>query len=339
MQEPRKIDTEMTELMAEGLGERTLSRRERRELQQRREAEREAIAPTSGHDEDMEDGVDEPTREFMPISRERAATSSREIEPPASLFDDDEDEEEIEPPISRRAQRLQRKEARLDEEYEDEDDYDDEDEDEPAPKKRSARTSRRHAYDEDDEDDYDDDYDDDDDEDDDYDEPRSRRGGHGRHRRHGSRDDYDDYDDDDDYDDYDDDYDDYDDYDDDERHSIGHHILGFFKGLIFILLALCIIVLAMNILHRTGTVDISGLRDTVREWSPTAADLLFVAVGDDEGVESTDDGTADVNQTGEDANSGVTDNTDANNAENTTDADGAQTSEGSTDMAPVAPVG
>ncbi len=339
MQEPRKIDTEMTELMAEGLGERTLSRRERRELQQRREAEREAIAPASGHDEDMEDGVDEPTREFMPISRERAATSSREIEPPASLFDDDEDEEEIEPPISRRAQRLQRKEARLDEEYEDEDDYDDEDEDEPAPKKRSARTSRRHAYDEDDEDDYDDDYDDDDDEDDDYDEPRSRRGGHGRHRRHGSRDDYDDYDDDDDYDDYDDDYDDYDDYDDDERHSIGHHILGFFKGLIFILLALCIIVLAMNILHRTGTVDISGLRDTVREWSPTAADLLFVAVGDDEGVESTDDGTADVNQTGEDANSGVTDNTDANNAENTTDADGAQTSEGSTDMAPVAPVG
>ena len=149
MQEPRKIDTEMTELMAEGLGERTLSRRERRELQQRREAEREAIAPASGHDEDMEDGVDEPTREFMPISRERATTSSREIEPPASLFDDDEDEEEIEPPISRRAQRLQRKEARLDEEYEDEDDYDDEDEDEPAPKKRSARTSRRHAYDED----------------------------------------------------------------------------------------------------------------------------------------------------------------------------------------------
>lgn len=93
------------------------------------------IAPASGHDEDMEDGVDEPTREFMPISRERATTSSREIEPPASLFDDDEDEEEIEPPISRRAQRLQRKEARLDEEYEDEDDYDDEDEDEPAPKK------------------------------------------------------------------------------------------------------------------------------------------------------------------------------------------------------------
>ena len=34
MEEPRKVetvDTEMTQLMAEGLGERTLSRRERRE--------------------------------------------------------------------------------------------------------------------------------------------------------------------------------------------------------------------------------------------------------------------------------------------------------------------
>ena len=151
---------------------------------------------------------------------------------------------------------------------------------------------------------------------------------------------------DEEYDDYDDDYDNYDDYDDDERRSAGHYILGFFKGILFILAALCIIVLVMNILHSTGTLDISGLRNTVNGWSPTAADLLFVAVGDEEGVEATDDGTVDANQTGEEASqtgqdtaSGVTENTDANNVENTTGADGAQTSEGSTDMAPVAPVG
>lgn len=101
MQEPRKITTEMTEMMADGLGERTLSRRERREMAQR-QAEGEHEHKSEEEERRQEPGVDEPTREFRPISRERAQEQSVNIEPPASLFDDEEDEEEIEPPISRR---------------------------------------------------------------------------------------------------------------------------------------------------------------------------------------------------------------------------------------------
>ena len=321
MDEPRKVetvDTEMTQLMAEGLGERTLSRRERRELQKRQEAapENAAHEESAPAQDDGEEGVDEPTREFMPISRERAA---RSVEPPVSLFadeDEEEEEEEIEPPISRRAQRRAEKARRLEEE-EDEDDYDDEDDEdedyEEEPKKRRhSRSARRddpddEDDDEDDEDDYDeeprkkrlsrsarrrDDYDDEDDEDDyddyedededdDYDEPRSHRGGRGhRHQAHSRRDDYDDYDDEDDYDDYDeDDYDD--DYDDDERRSFGHYLLGFFKAVALILLVLILAVFGMNLLHFTGAVDISGMRDTVNGWSPSIADALFFAVGEE----------------------------------------------------------
>ena len=95
MQEPRKVesvDTEMTQLMAEGLGERTLSRKERRELQKRQEAaaaedvrfKAEPVAQDAESD-------DEPTREFMPISRERTA-ANRSIEPPVSLFDSGDEE-------------------------------------------------------------------------------------------------------------------------------------------------------------------------------------------------------------------------------------------------------
>ena len=112
--------------------------------------------------------------------------------------------------------------------------------------------------DEDDEDDYDED----EDEDDDYDEPARSRRGH--YRRHSHRDDYDDYDEDD-YDDYDEE-DDYDDYDEDRR-SFGHYLLGFFKTVFWILLVLIIVLVGMNLLHYTGAIDISGVRDTVEGWS------------------------------------------------------------------------
>ena len=376
MQQPRKlgpVDTEMTQLMAEGLGERTLSRKERRALQQQQDAEPSPVVRDLDSDA-QGDRMDEPTREFRPISRERAAMAAQGIEPPASLFDDGEaEEEEIEPPISRRAQRRAEKARRLAEEedsYDDEDDedgyddeppkkrsrrrddYDDEDgyDDEPPkkrsrrrddyddedgyddepPKKRSRRrddyddedgyddeppkkrSRRRDDYDDedgyddeppkkrsrrrddyDDEDGYDDelpkkrsrrrdDYDDEDgyedgyDDEDDYDEPvRGRRGHHSGHSRRDSYDD--DYDDDyDDYDDYDDD-----DYDDDGPHSFGHYLLGFFKTVFWILLALIIIIVGLNLLHKTGTIDISGLRDTVHGWSPSMGDILFFAVEDD----------------------------------------------------------
>ena len=120
MQEPRKVekvDTEMTQLMAEGLGERTLSRKERRELQKRQEAAAAEDVQVNAEPvaQDAE-GDDEPTREFLPISRERTAAAIKSIEPPVSLFDsgdeEEEDEAEIEPPISRRAQRRAEK-ARL----------------------------------------------------------------------------------------------------------------------------------------------------------------------------------------------------------------------------------
>ena len=272
MQQPRKlgsVDTEMTQLMAEGLGERTLSRKERRALQQQQDAEPSPVVRDLDSDA-QGDRMDEPTREFRPISRERAAMAAQGIEPPASLFDDGEaEEEEIEPPISRRAQRRAEKARRLAEEEDSYDDEDDEDgyDDEP-PKKRSRR---RDDYD--DEDGYEDGYDDEDD----YDEPVRGRRGH--HSGHSHRDSYDDDDYDDDYDDYDD-YDD-DDYDDDGRHSFGHYLLGFFKTVFWILLALIIIIVGLNLLHKTGTIDISGLRDTVHGWSPSMGDILFFAVEDD----------------------------------------------------------
>ena len=103
-------------------------------MQKRQEAEHAAATAVdhSGEETPEEEGVDEPTREFMPISRERVSVASRNIEPPVSLFSEEEEEEEpeeeaIEPPISRRAQRRAEKARRLAEE--EEDDYDEDDED------------------------------------------------------------------------------------------------------------------------------------------------------------------------------------------------------------------
>ena len=54
----------------------------------------------------------------------------------------------------------------------------------------------------------------------------------------------------------------------------------------WILLALIIIVFGMNLLHNTGTLDISGLRDTVNGWSPSLANVLFFAVEEEAAPEA-----------------------------------------------------
>ena len=65
-------------------------------MQKRQEAEQAAATAVdhSGEETPEEEGVDEPTREFMPISRERVSVASRNIEPPVSLFSEEEEEEE-----------------------------------------------------------------------------------------------------------------------------------------------------------------------------------------------------------------------------------------------------
>ena len=72
-------------------------------------------------------------------------------------------------------------------------------------------------------------------------------------------------------------------------------LLGFFKAVFWILLILIVVVLGMNLLHKTGTMDISGLRDTVKGWSPALSDVLFVAVEDsaDEVAGQAEDSSAD----------------------------------------------
>ena len=221
-QENNKVN--MTALMADGLEDGTLSRRERRLLKERQEALKRAAEPEAPEDA----SIDEPTREYKPVPRPQAQPDAAvPSEPVASLFGDDDlprrrnakrddyDEDDYDEPKSR-------KHARRDED-DDEDDYD-----EPKSRKHARR----------DEDDDEDDYDepksrrrgrrDEDDDEDDYDEPKSRR----RARR-------DDYDEDDEeprrgrrYETYAEDDDDY----EDDAPSFGHYVLGFFKVLIAVVL-------------------------------------------------------------------------------------------------------
>lgn len=164
MQEPGKVSAEMTEMMAEGLGERTLSRKERREMMQREEQQSQQEAQEQPVD------VDEPTREFHPVSRGKNQDVAEEGEP-VSLFDDDEawistrkrgrGKADL-PPRARRAERQKRKQERRAELEAEDDEEDVEDEEEtPAPIRRS-KSARRVEEDEiDDEDDYDEDDEDD----------------------------------------------------------------------------------------------------------------------------------------------------------------------------------
>ena len=98
----------------------------------------------------------------------------------------------------------------------------------------------------------------------------------------------------------------------------------------WILLILIVVVLGMNLLHKTGTMDISGLRDTVKGWSPALSDVLFVAVEDsaDEVAGQAEDSSADA----DDAAS-------TNTQTDATQPDGAQAdaADAQSGLAPVAP--
>ena len=293
MEQRQKISTEMTESMAEGLGERGLSRKERRELalkaQENSKSELEAEEP---------ERVDEPTREFKPVSREKLpAKEEAEEEKPTllldeiSLFDEEEDEEE-ESPRKRREQRKRkesRREKKRDYDEDEEDDYDEDEEEYEPPIKKSRKKSRRYEE----EDEYDD-YDEDEEEYDDYDEddyePR-RRHSHSRRR------DYADYDEDD-YDDYDDEY------DEDDGPSFGHSLLGFFKGLFGVIIFLLVVILVLNILHYTGTISLTGIKNKISEYSPSLSEKMFFAVGSEESEENSPSGDVVPEQTDSTQNSG-----------------------------------
>ena len=214
MDEQEKKALDMSELMAEGIDENTMSRRERREMRERQAA----AAKTIDEADDASTIPDEPTREYTIVSRPGARTDE------VSFFDDND---ALSPAD----------ESSADDYEDDEDDYEEE---KPARKSWFGRSKSRDEdydddYDEDDED-IDDDYDDDDDDDDydDDDEPLKKK-----KKARSRRDDYDD-DDYDDYDDYDDDYD-----DDDDSPSAGHYVLGVIKVIIAIVLIAVIAVFGL----------------------------------------------------------------------------------------------
>ena len=106
-------------------------------------------------------------------------------------------------------------------------------------------------------------------------------------------------------------------------------MLGFFKAILWLLLIACVAIVAVNVLHKVGAVDMSGMRQTVSEWSPAAADVLFIAVDDEQAA--TDDAQTDATDAGADAlPAGTGDATESTDASGETD--------GTQDViAPVAP--
>ncbi len=271
MDEMNKPNSDAMEQLASELESSGMSRRERRERAMRLAAEEaarkaaqeaaaraaepapsqesasaatistEEVAEPAPAPQIREEVVEEPTREFKPVSMRDVQASARE-----DLFDidDDEDDEEDEEETKKPRRGLfGRRRARKDEdEDEDEDDLDDEDEDElddeddededDRPRRGLFGKRRARKYDEDD------DEDDLDDED---------------------EDDEDDYDDDDEYDEYDDDEDeddDYDDEEDDEHRSFGHHVIGVLKSVLGIIIFLLIVVIVLNFVPAfNGVVD------------------------------------------------------------------------------------
>lgn len=205
--------------------------------------------------EEIIETVDEPTREFTPVSmrdvQEAAEKALFDTDVDEDIDEDDEDEEEIiEKPRRGLFGRKRAKDEDEDDDFDDDDDdeddeyedEDDDDEDEIVEKKpRRGLFGRKRAKDEDDDEDSDDEDDDEDDEDlddsyddedddDEYDEYDD--------------DEEDDYDEDDDEDEYDDD--DYDDDDDEPRRSFGHHLIGVFKIILALVLVLLVLVIGLN---------------------------------------------------------------------------------------------
>lgn len=161
--------------------------------------------------EEVTETVDEPTREFTPVSmrdvQEAAEKALFDVDGEEEDPDDEDEDDEEEEIVEKKPRRglFGRKRAK-DEDEDEEDDFDDEDEDDED-------------LDDDEEDDEYDEYDDDEDDDD--------------------------YGDDDDDDEYDDDYDD-DDDEDEPRRSFGHHLIGVFKIILGLILVLLIVVISLN---------------------------------------------------------------------------------------------
>ncbi len=202
--------TDLTDLMAEGMGEHILSRRERRQLRMQQEG---ASQPQEEAEPASEmPAPDEPTREYQFVSRPGTEAPAREEAPETGRKD--------------------KKAARYEDDEDDYDDYDDEEEEEEKKPRflKKAKKNKKAARYEDDEDDYDD-FDDEEDEDDDYQAP-SR----GRKKAARYEDDEDDYDDD-----YDEDYDD----EDDDAPGAGHYVLGVLKVIIALALILVVAVFGM----------------------------------------------------------------------------------------------
>lgn len=307
MSDLNKVNPELTKQLAADLENPGMSRRERRELAERlaaqKAAEEKAVAEKAESAEpvvsdlfdnqpleadtveDVSDGivnieesssidvsiVDEPTREFKPVSKlsfdEFMEAMEETSEDNDEYEEDEEDDEEYEKPrrhglFSRRSRKAE-KEADDEDEYdEDDDEEEDEDDEDAKPRRGLFGRLKSSKYDEDD-----DDEDDEDDEDDDFDEDdvkpgRKNASRKSRRNRYDDEDDYDDYDEDEDFDDYDDededfdeddDYDDYDEDDDDEDgSSAGRGILRFFISLLSIILVLAILFFAANIANLLG---------------------------------------------------------------------------------------
>ncbi|MCI6291186.1 MAG: hypothetical protein MR620_07775 [Clostridiales bacterium] len=205
--------TDLTDLMAEGMGEHILSRRERRQLRMQQEG---ASQPQEEAEPASEmPAPDEPTREYQFVSRPGTEAPAREEAPETGRKD--------------------KKAARYEDDEDDYDDYDDEEEEEEKKPRflKKAKKNKKAARYEDDEDDYDD-FDDEEDEDDDYQAPSRGRKKAARYE-----------DDEDDYDDYDDEYDDDYDDEDDDAPGAGHYVLGVLKVIIALALILVVAVFGM----------------------------------------------------------------------------------------------
>ena len=138
--------TDLTDLMAEGMGEHILSRRERRQLRMQQEG---ASQPQEEAEPASEmPAPDEPTREYQFVSRPGTEAPAREEAPETGRKD--------------------KKAARYEDDEDDYDDYDDEEEEEEKKPRflKKAKKNKKAARYEDDEDDYED-FDDEEDEDDD----------------------------------------------------------------------------------------------------------------------------------------------------------------------------
>ena len=230
--------------MAEGIGERTLSRKERRELAERLAAEKAAQTTAAAEPEEakiapeMDDEVDEPTRAFKPVRAVREAPVEPVAEPEADDYDLFEEEQE-------EAEQASRKAA-------------------PARKAAPKKEKKPKKLDDDDFDLFDDE-DDEDDYDDDDDEPVRRRG-HKKDAHKSNR--YDDYDDDDD--DYDDD-----DYDDDEEEG-GGFLWGFFKAILAIVVILAAAIIVLNVLSARNIAPASKAVDAIAGVLPAGiSEKLF----------------------------------------------------------------